>query len=178
MNRPFRIAVAAVIAALSVTVMVAPMASAEDTLCVQPPLAGDRPPSRLSATLSIKPAYNGHNVFISAVLRTSSVTEAHGYLGHGLSWTLWGDDPGGDDKIPSPIYPNGGRVTSIQGDKCEGRVYAFLTQFYNSTTGWLDEDNGPFDGDTGLVGLDEIYADVRFDNDNYRARTNTVYGFF
>ena len=172
----FRLCLAALAAAgtLTAAVMVAPVASARDAPpCVGPPRAGSIPRPRLSARLSIKPATNGHKVTITGALRTSSVAEAV-QLGRsaGASFTLWAEDPDTDDQLPAAYDFN----YVIHGDRCEGQVYFWSTRFYNSTTGWLNEDAPWADRDGALPGRDEVYAVVQFNG--YRAATNRVYGYF
>ncbi len=178
MNRPFRIAVSALIAVLSVTVMVASMASAQIAPCPSPPLAGDHPPmSPLSARLSIKPVVDGHRVGMSGFLRASSVAEAHRlyFGGWRAEYTLWGEDPGADDRLYGPQSRGFGYM--VQGDRCEGRVYFSGSRVIRSAGTTLDEDSGSPGGNGSLAGRDEIYAEVRF-GPHYRAETNRVYGLF
>jgi hypothetical protein len=176
-------------AALSVFVMVAPLASAqpapprEPAPCVLPPVAGaPSPRPLLSATLSITPVSDGHQVVVSGVVRASSVAEAYQLYKHGsrVSYTLWGDDPDGDDRL-GPDQAVARLEYEIQGDRCEGRVNFYSSRFYRSASaygqGYLDEDRYPPDGNgTSLANRDEVYAEVR--SKDSRVETHTVYGFF
>lgn len=189
MNRKFHTALTALIAACSVAVVVAPGASAQGAPpwpaqpapCVLPPLAGPLTPTNpLSARLSIRPVFEGYEVVVSGVVRASSVAEAYRlYKGWRAEYTLWGEDPDGDDRLGPGGHVRRGYM--VQGDECEGRVGFSESRYYRNASayghGYLDEDSYPTDGDaTSLANRDEIYAEVRYKD--YRVRTNTVYGFF
>jgi hypothetical protein len=174
MNRKFRTAIAALIGALSVAVMVAPMASAEDAPPVLPPFAGSLPQTPpFSASLSITMVGGGW-VRVVVVLQTSSYAEARRlFMGdYRVEYTLWGEDPGADERRYGPV-PVSAQMVRVEADGAT-RVYNSIQLDWR----YLDEDFSqlPLGDGNSLAGRDEIYAVVRVGN--YRVQTQTVYGYF
>lgn len=157
MNRKLRTALAALIAALSVAVMID---AAPAEAAVGP----------MSASLSISPAGGGfYQVEISGVVPTSSYSEAlalhyNVYFGRNrVEYRLWGDDPSWDNLLvgPHPVSSTDARADGL-----------YFYESFKLRGSWLNED----------WGCDEVYAGVRLLNSSgstiQSAQSNTVYGDF
>ncbi len=120
----------------------------------------------------------------NGVLRTSSYAEAYQLFesGNRVEYTLWGEDPGADDRLHGPV-----RIDSSYAFRVDANGVTRVHFSHSIQLDWrlLDEDFSTlaFGDGSSLVGRDEIYADVRLANSwngaiVYRVQTQTVYGYF